>query len=305
MSVRRAFTSRIRRRQGVRPDQLVWIFGFARSGTTWLARMLSDLGSNQLWNEPLVGALFGDFYDRENGDERRPDFIMAPKHREAWLSGIRHLVLEGATARCPALPADGKVIVKEPNGALGAPFLSAALPESRILFMLRDPRDIVASALDAQREGGWTADLPVKRETLANLAKTDPDAFVRETSERYRRAIERVADAYESHPGPRALVTYEDLRADPNEGLRRACARLDIPVGDEEIGAAVDRAAWQRIPDDAKGDGKFFRKATPGAWTDDLTPEQARIVAEVTEPVSLRLREPSPPRTGPRAPSRA
>jgi hypothetical protein len=297
MNVRQAVIARLGRRRRVRPEQLVWIFGYARSGTTWLARMLSDLGANEVWNEPLVGALFGDFYDRENGDERRPDFIMSPEHREAWLRGIRHLVLEGASARCPGLAPSASVIVKEPNGALGAPFLSAALPESRFLFMRRDPRDIVASALDAQGAGGWTADLPVKRESLANLARTDPDAFVRETSEQYRRAIERVADAYDSHPGPKAVIAYEELRADPVDALRGACRSLGIPGPERELRSAVDNAAWQRIPDGAKGDGKFFRKATPGAWVDDLTPDQARIVEEVTGPI--------PPRTGPRAPSRA
>ncbi|MDX6583400.1 MAG: hypothetical protein QOI10_2584 [Solirubrobacterales bacterium] len=284
-SLRRSLAVRIRRRT-VAPEQLVWIFGFARSGTTWLARMLSGIGGNELWNEPLVGVLFGDFYERENGDERRADFIMSPKHRDAWLSGIRHLVLEGATARCPNLPAGGSVIVKEPNGSLGAPFLSAALPEARIVFMIRDPRDIVASLLDAQGVGGWTADLAVRSESSATLAQTDPDAFVRETSEYYRRVIERVTDAYESHPGPKTTLSYEDLRAHPVDELRRACGSLEVPTNDDELRKAVDRAAWQRIPETQKGDGKFFRKATPGAWTDDLTPGQARIVEEVTAPVS-------------------
>jgi hypothetical protein len=34
-----------------------------------------------------------------------------------------------------------------------------------------------------------------------------------------------------------------------------------------------------------KGQGKFYRKASPGGWRDDLTPRQAKLVEEITAPV--------------------
>jgi hypothetical protein len=49
-------------------ERIVWIFGAGRSGTTWLASMLGELGA--FWNEPLVGALFGEFYEERNGRKR-------------------------------------------------------------------------------------------------------------------------------------------------------------------------------------------------------------------------------------------
>ena len=39
------------------------------------------------------------------------------------------------------------------------------------------------------------------------------------------------------------------------------------------------------IPDGEKGEGKFYRKATPGGWREDLTPKQARVIEEVTRPL--------------------
>src|SRR3954447_25440749 len=92
------------RRRNIAPEQLVWVFGFARSGTTWLGRMLSDLGSNELWNEPLVGALFGDFYDAQHGASRRADFIMA---RTTVMPGCRAFAissLRGHGRVSPTLP---------------------------------------------------------------------------------------------------------------------------------------------------------------------------------------------------------
>ena len=38
-------------------------------------------------------------------------------------------------------------------------------------------------------------------------------------------------------------------------------------------------------PRGKKGPDKFYRKATPGGWREDLTPEQARTVERITAPL--------------------
>ena len=38
-------------------------------------------------------------------------------------------------------------------------------------------------------------------------------------------------------------------------------------------------------PQRERGEGKFYRKATPGGWREDLTPEQVQIVERITAPV--------------------
>src|SRR5215218_3081886 len=48
--------------KSIRAENLVWIFGTGRSGSTWLASMMGELAGGRLWNEPLVGKLFGDFH---------------------------------------------------------------------------------------------------------------------------------------------------------------------------------------------------------------------------------------------------
>jgi hypothetical protein len=47
---------------GVRPENIVWIFGFGRTGSTWLSSMMADLEGHTLWQEPLIGELFGNLY---------------------------------------------------------------------------------------------------------------------------------------------------------------------------------------------------------------------------------------------------
>src|SRR5215210_1310199 len=141
---------------GPRPENIVWIFGDGRTGSTWLMRMVEELEGQTLWREPMVGLLFGYLY-YVWADEKRyktKHFIMG-RYRESWLRSIRNFVLDGARTVHPELPEDEYLVVKEPNGSIGAPLLMEALPESGMILLIRDPRDVVASSLDARREGGW------------------------------------------------------------------------------------------------------------------------------------------------------
>jgi hypothetical protein len=44
-------------------QNIVWMFCSERTGSTWLASMMGDLQEHATWNEPLVGLLFGRFYN--------------------------------------------------------------------------------------------------------------------------------------------------------------------------------------------------------------------------------------------------
>ena len=77
------------------------------------------------------------------------------------------------------------------------------------------------------------------------------------------------------------MVRYEDLRADTLGTMRRIYSTLGIPVDEHELARAVKKHSWEKIPDEQKGEGKFHRKAQPGGWREDLTPEQAEIVEGV------------------------
>ena len=52
-------------------SQLVWVFGSPRSGSTWLRSMMGELESSGVWEEPMVGRLFGEFYARTPKDNLR------------------------------------------------------------------------------------------------------------------------------------------------------------------------------------------------------------------------------------------
>ena len=278
---------------GVKPGSIAWIFCTGRSGSTWLAQMMADLPGNALWDEPLVGALFGDFYLSRGAEKRGAKFIMGPRHREAWLRSIRYTVLEGARARYE-VPEEGRLVVKEPHGSMGAPLLAEALPESGVILLVRDPRDIMSSALDAHREGSWISRVRNRKPTTPGgggdpdtfvESDSDPDGFLRHKAEKCLRDVTKAKEAYDAHAGPKTLVRYEDLRVDAPGVVRRIHSELGIPVDEAALARVVEAHSWEAVPEEEKGEGKFRRKAKPGGWQEDLTPEQARIVEGVTAPL--------------------
>jgi hypothetical protein len=99
-------------------------------------------------NEPLVGYLIGHPYlERAWPCQDKKRFILADDYQETRLNLIRSLVLRGCTARFPERAEGGTMAIKEPRGSLGVPLLMKALPENRTIFLLRNPRDVTASAL--------------------------------------------------------------------------------------------------------------------------------------------------------------
>ena len=99
------------------------------------------------------------------------------------------------------------------------------------------------------------------------------------------RNLSQASEAYDAHEGPKTLVCYEDLRADTLGTMRRMYSELAIPADDRQLARAVERYSWERLPEGAKGQGKFHRKGTPGGWREDLTLAQAETVERVTAPI--------------------
>jgi hypothetical protein len=269
--------------KALRTEQLIWMFGHSRTGSTWLSWMMAELENQERWHEPYVGMLFGTFIYQKLKDNpvvlNSPTFIMAEPYREVWLRSIGNFILEGAAARFPELKEDQYLVVKEPNGSIGAPLLTEATRGSRMIFLIRDPRDVIASRLEAFGKAGWAHQ---KRDYSTAEKLND---HTERLANDYLRVVSKVQEAYEAHPGKKVLVRYEDLRHDTPNVLKAMYDALEVEADEAQIEAAVMKHSWDQIPESEKGKDKFFRKAQPGGWREDLTPDQIKLVEDITGPL--------------------
>ncbi|HJQ28728.1 MAG TPA: sulfotransferase, partial [Rubrobacter sp.] len=236
---------------GIDPENFVWIFGSARTGSTWLGAMMADLRDHAWWHEPLVGYLFGHLYYERARARHDDDHFILGGDRDLWLGPVRRFVLDSASTRFPELIDRGYLVIKEPHGTLGAPLLTQALPESRMILLVRDPRDVISSKMDAAREGSWAEEAQKRRgqEKKNTSADRRPDAFVKSQAKRYVQLIDLAQRAYDAHAGRKVLVRYEDLRAEPLKTMRRIYESLEIPVEERDLTRVVEKHAWENIPD--------------------------------------------------------
>jgi hypothetical protein len=269
---------------GIPQGNLIWVFSpGGRSGTSWLAAMIKNSLGGRLWNEPLVGKMLGEFYYRRLN--RTPNFIFGDNYRESWKRGIGLLILDGVRAR-HSDATEKFVVIKEPSGTIGAPLLMQALPESRMVLLVRDPRDIISSVLDGHKEGNWSGQgRRWRTATDDRVPNLDPDAMAKRRAHRLMEHATHAREAYDAHGGPKTRLTYEELRADSLATMQRLFTELEVPFDQDRLREVVDKHTWENLPDEEKGEGKIRRKAKPGGFEEDLTPQQRATIEEITAPL--------------------
>jgi hypothetical protein len=271
--------------------QVVWILGSGRSGSTWLLHLLARLTGAAAVDEPLIGAHLGTPLSVVSGvpqpSERlvidasrdREDYVFAERHRAVWEPALRALVLRrfAESARTQGRGVRDLILVKEPNGSTAAPVLTAATPRSRLLFLVRDGRDVVDSALDGV-SGGWITEGYGLRVDGAEARQR----FLVTRAHQWVQTVRAVTDAFDGHdPARRLRVTYESLRADPKPELGTMLRWLgrDDAVGG--IDAAVDALSFDNLPATDKGPGHFARAASPGLWRERFSPEEQSVLEDI------------------------
>jgi hypothetical protein len=288
-------------------ERLVWILGSPRSGSTWLLGLLKASPRVIPIEEPAIGShiaipvtsITGVRPERVAPDRFRvndlredaPDYFFARRYERVWRPLLRDLILGRLAAQVADAAAERKIddpicVLKEPHGSIGADVLMAALPRSRMIFLLRDGRDVIDSEVDAASAGSWAMSI---LEGYAPIGEEDREAFLRERAHAWLARTAITQGAYQRHPADRrTTIRYEDLLQDAEEHLGALDAWLDLGLEASEIRDRVGKTRFERLGPEARGRGRFARAATPGLWRQNLRPSDQALLEEMLGP---KLRE--------------
>lgn len=302
-SVRRRLSARLNRDF---ESRLVWLLGSPRSGSTWLMRLLASHDSVIPFNEPQIGSYLSPFmcdlpgmyasdFDSSNFTLRRIQAggkfqFFSDEFRDVWLPSLGELLRARFRAHALKYPAQAPfsrtvMAIKEPNGSQSADVIMAALPKSRLLFLLRDGRDVVDSELAANLEGSWVGTLFPE---VRGITSEERLSFVTQSAHKWLWRTSVVQEAYATHRGPKLLVRYEELRREPLAGLRRILDWIGLTMPEPQLCRLVDELSFERIPGESRGPKQFSRAATPGHWRESLSEDEQAAVHDV---MATKLRE--------------
>ena len=169
-------------------------------------------------------------------------------------------------------------MIKEPNGSHAADIIAECLPNSKIIVLLRDCRDIIDSLLDARQEGSELATRfkvrPIRAEERFEAIQT----LSRQTVE----FMDILMRAYQTHKeNLRLLVKYEDLRNNTIEETKKIYDFIGIDIAISELEEIVNKFSFENIPPEQKGKGKFYRFASPGKWKENFSIEEKNMMNEI------------------------
>jgi len=264
----------------------IWLFGAPRSGTTWLGTQLLIHSENLIWAEPWIGFHLGtlDFdgskdinkkyervYDTQSSGGR---YFFSPHHKKNWLPALRRFIISRIFSQVQTL---GKnVIIKEPVGSHSADIIMECMPKSKLVFLLRDGRDILESRMDMHRGSkSWSGLREFKNDKEKRGA-------IKYYSIIWNGIMERINRAYENHdPKLRIIIRYEDLKKDTLSELKKIYDFLDIKISDDELRRKIELFDFKNIPESQKGEGKFYRSASTGGWTKKFSKEEQELMNSI------------------------
>jgi hypothetical protein len=265
-------------------EHLVFVVGCPRSGTTWVQRLLSlnpqvRTGQESNLFVDSIGLQLRRWRRGLELQERGGVGLACYFTETEMLELLREFMCKLLQRMLDPL-AEGQFFVeKTPDHALYLPEIIELLPASRIIHVIRDPRDVVASLLAASRT--WASE------------STWAPGSAREGTKLWMRSVSGVSRiARKKQHSKRLLeVRYEDLHNSPIESLARVRDFIGLDWSEEEMQRVFEanrmtspsgqKISQPLIPlsgqaalvsgphvNEPKG---FLRKGTPGSWRSDLS----------------------------------
>jgi len=290
--------------------KILWLCAPPRSGTTWLGTRLLNHPSNIIWNEPWLGfhlgVLRGGLTPAKDFDKKSPEgsssvdydqtqkkeitikyqfdriidiqstnaeYFFSPHHKNNWLPYLRKLILARTYSHAQSISKN--IIIKDPVSSNGTDIISECMPNSKLLFLIRDGRDEVDSRLDMHNPGSWAKLKPF----VTEKDRLDGIAYYSKLWDVNTKNIKKGFDNHNSKL--KILIKYEELIKNTFEELKKIYDFLEVKISNEELKNLIGMYDFKNIPDSEKGSGKFNRSAKVGGWKDNFNKEEQSLMNSI------------------------
>ena len=220
-------------------EDVVFVIGSPRSGTTWLQRLLAShplIETSQESNffisyaKPLLKSWNDDVSDDSGrGGIGLPCYLSELEFYKL----IRNLFYSAVVDKAIKTKVGARIFLeKTPSHALVVEEINRILPHARFIFIVRDPRDVVSSIVAASKSWGkdWAPTT-----TLHALAM-------------WRRHVVKARQGLSKLPKNLYItIRYEDLLEDAAETLKTVFHFLGIVIDEEVIKSAIAENSIDKI----------------------------------------------------------
>jgi len=259
--------------------RMLFVVGCPRSGTTWMQLLLAQSPGVATAPETQIFVYYLDHFRKQWIHEHE-----GPGSRLQGRAGLsrllsedefrelcRHTALQVLDRIAEERPGAPWVLEKSPRNAELVDWILELFPKAAVLHVIRDPRDVVRSLVEAGRSWGrgWAPKGPVQAARL------------------WRRVVLLGRGGRELTPHYRE-VRYEVLRRDPHGTLHGVLTWLGLPASDAAVDEAVRSCDLDKLRTSAdaskppvpggKSPKGFFGGGEVGGWRGKLSRSAVKTI---------------------------
>ena len=258
---------------------ILWLASYPKSGNTWMRVFLANLILDE--PEPLPLKRINEVCSSEPNEVWFKPLVDKPVSE---LSKKRVAALR-TKAQERAVSLNKNIMPMKTHSLLGKdhgyPTISVKATIG-VIYIVRDPRDVVISAADHY---GLTTDQAI--EMMADKASRGRGLPGNTVHELMGSWSDHVRSWTRWKHTPLLLLRYEDMLADPLGQLGMVARKLGITQDEARIGRAVEFSSFKTLQAQEAETGfiersansqRFFRAGRAGGWRDTLTSAQAAAI---------------------------
>ncbi len=258
---------------------ILWLASYPKSGNTWMRVFLANLILDE--PEPL--------------ELKRINEVCSSEPNEVWFKpfakgevsalGERRIAALRVKAQDRAAQLNKNIILMKTHSLYGRdhgyPTISVKASVG-VIYIVRDPRDVVISAADHY---GLTMDQAIE---MMNDKKARGRGMAGST---VHELMGSWSDHVRSWTGwkhtPLLVLRYEDMLADPYGQLGGVARKVGITLDEARIRRAVEFSSFEKLQAQEAETGfveksvnsqRFFRSGRAGTWRETLTADQAAAI---------------------------